>query len=98
MTRGHRLRRNRPVGGCGWNPGSTCRRRSTTGTAGSPPAKLLERLYRERRRETYRKTTHTADLPTKLPTTPGAQAEGMTAKRPYLRGLLDELVSPASAA
>lgn len=64
----------------------------------SPPAKLLERLYRERRKETYRKTTHTADLLTKLPTTPGAQAEGMTAKCPYLRELLDELVSLACSA
>ena len=52
-----------------------------------PPAKLLERLYRDKERRRYKKVTDGADLFLK------ASPEQVYAACPYLRKLLDEMLA-----
>jgi hypothetical protein len=57
-----------------------------------PPAKLLNRIYKQRLKREYKKTTYGRELFAKLD--PGVAV----AKCPYLKGMLDEILSMARAA
>lgn len=57
-----------------------------------PPAKLLERLYREKRKRTFRKVIDTTDLLGKLD--PAAVYD----KCPAFKALLDDMLARAKAA
>jgi|ERR1700687_800706 len=56
-----------------------------------PPAKLLERLYREKLKRNYKKTTDGTDLFRKL------EPEAAQARCPYLKALLDDMLRFAKA-
>lgn len=57
-----------------------------------PPSKLLNRIYRQKRRHNYKKATYGPQLFAKLD--PGVAAE----KCPYLKALLDEMLALAKSA
>lgn len=57
-----------------------------------PPAKLLERLYKDRLKQTYKKVTHGKELFDKL------DPDTAHARCPRLRELLDEMLKLAKAA
>ena len=57
-----------------------------------PPAKLLDRIYRKQTRRNYKKTTHGKELFPKLDPVIAA------AKCPYLKEMLDEMLSLAKKA